>query len=155
MLIDGPAQIFASEAMKLRRVGFAVLPAHGKEPTRRGFTKWKHAPGPSVVAVWAEKDPTANIVYVPGLCRTERGGDPIVVVDADDEETAGRIEKIFGRTPGKVQTRRGKHALYRDGGFSLGDLSSLKKFGLNADLKHGRSIVVAPPSLHASGARYM
>ena len=155
MLIDAPSQIFASEAMALRRAGFAVLPAHGKEPTRKGFTKWKHAPGPSVVAEWAEKDPTANIVYVPGLCRTERGGDPIVVVDADDEEASARVEEIFGRTPGKVQTRRGKHALYRDGGSALGDLSSLKKFGLNADLKHGRSIVVAPPSLHDSGARYM
>ena len=46
----------------------------------------------------------------------------------------------------------GKHALYRDGGSALGNLSSLKKFGLNADLKHGRAIVVAPPSLHDSGA---
>jgi len=151
MLADVPSEIFATEALALRRAGFAVLPAHGKEPTRKGFTKWKHAPGPRAVAEWAEEDPTANIVYVPGLCRTERGGDPIVVVDADDAETSGRIEEIFGRTPGKVKTRRGKHALYRDGGSALGNLSSLKKFGLNADLKHGRSIVVAPPSLHDSG----
>src|SRR5205823_4387253 len=49
---------------------------------------------------------------------------------------------------------RGKHALYRDGGTALGKLSSLKKFGINADVKHGRSIVVAPPSLHQSGTAY-
>jgi hypothetical protein len=134
--------------MRLRRAGFAVLPAHGKEPTRSGFTKWKHAPGPRAVEEWAIKDPTANIVYVPGLSRTERGGDPIVVVDSEDEETAQEVERRFGRTPGMVKTRRGHHALYRDGGAALGNLSSLRKFGLNADLKHGRSVVVAPPSIH-------
>jgi hypothetical protein len=134
--------------MRLRRAGFAVLPAHGKEPTHSGFTKWKHAPGPRAVEEWAIKDPTANIVYVPGLSRTERGGDPIVVVDSEDEETAQEVERRFGRTPGMVKTRRGHHALYRDGGAALGNLSSLRKFGLNADLKHGRSVVVAPPSIH-------
>src|SRR5207244_5748798 len=74
MLADVPSEIFATEALALRRAGFAVLPAHGKEPTRKGFSKWKHAPGPRAVAEWAEEDPTANIVYVPGLCRTERAG---------------------------------------------------------------------------------
>ena len=147
---DPLSEIFASEAPALRRAGFAVLPAHGKEPKRKGFTKWPHAPSLRTVVEWAENDPTADIVYVPGLCSTERG-DAIIVVDADDAEASGRIEEMFGRTPGKVKTRRGKHALYRDGGSALGKLSSLKKFGVNADIKHGRSIVVAPPSRHETG----
>jgi hypothetical protein len=94
-------------------------------------------------------------VYVPGLCRTERGGDPIIVLDSDDAEAAEEVERRFGRTPGMVNTRRGHHALYRHSGGSLGKVASLRKFGLNADLKHGRSIVVAPPSIHpVSGTAY-
>ena len=151
----GQQEIFARAAPALRLAGFAVLPAHGKEPTRKGFTKWRYAPSPRAVAEWAVKDPTANIVYVPGLCRTERGGDSIIVIDSDDMEAAEEVERRFGRTPGMVKTRRGRHAIYRDGGAALGNLSSLKKFGLNADLKHGRSIVVAPPSIHpVSGTAY-
>ena len=47
-----------------------------------------------------------------------------------------------------VATRRGRHFLYANPGISLGKVSSLKQFGINADVKHGNSIVVAPPSLH-------
>jgi hypothetical protein len=146
--------IFAHAAPELCRYGFAVLPAHGKQPTRSGFAKWKHPPGLRAVLEWGKQDPTANIVYIPELCRTKRGGDGIIVVDGDDEKACGKILERFGYTPGKVRTRRGRHFLYRSTGGSLGSVQSLKRYGLNADVKHGRSIVVAPPSLHASGTVY-
>ena len=64
-------------------------------------------------------------------------------------EAAERVLELFGDTAGKVITRRGKHFLYRDAqGSGIGGIQSLKKFGLNADLKHGKTIVVAPPSTH-------
>ena len=140
---------FYSHAKKMRQAGFGVLPAFGKTPLMKGFNKWESAPGSAAVEKWANKHPHADLVYLPGLSRAEPGGDPIVVVDADDLEAVERVVSIFGDTPGKVKTRRGKHFLYRDAeGSGLGNIVSLKKFGLNADVKHGRSIVVAPPSLH-------
>jgi hypothetical protein len=132
----------------MRRAGFAVLPARGKEPIRKGYRRWRSAPALQTVEKWAGKDPDADIVYVPGLSRTKPGGSGIVVVDADDELACERVIELFGDTPGKVRTRRGRHYLYRDRGFDFGKVSSLKAFGINADVKHGNSIVVAPWSRH-------
>src|SRR5215470_609261 len=143
-----PEPVFASKAPPMRRAGFAVLPARGKEPIRKGYRSWRTAPGPEAVAKWAEKDPDADIVYVPGLSRAKPGGSGIVVLDADDELACEEVVKMFGDTPGKVRTRRGRHFQYRDTGFHFGKLSSLKAFGINADVKHGNSIVVAPWSRH-------
>jgi hypothetical protein len=47
-----------------------------------------------------------------------------------------------------VRTRRGRHYLYGDPRFDFGKVSSLKAFGVNADVKHGNSIVVASWSRH-------
>ena len=85
---------------------------------------------------------------MPGLSRARGSDHGIVVLDGDDEEACARIVEVFGDTPGKVKTRRGYHNLYQATGVDLGKLTSLKKFGINADVKHGNSIVVAPPSRH-------
>jgi hypothetical protein len=146
--VNEPAYVFGRHALSMRRAGFAVLPAAGKSPKMAGFNKWTSAPGPAAVEKWAARDPDADIVYLPGLSRTKRGGKTIIVIDGDDAETCGRILETFGSTPGMVTTRRGKHFLYANPGVDLGRISSLKRFGLEADLKHGNSIVVAPPSLH-------
>jgi Bifunctional DNA primase/polymerase, N-terminal len=143
-----PELIFAHNAPKLRQAGFAVLPANGKKPRRRGYRTWRYAPDLSVVSMWADQDPGADIVYVPGLSRARGSDHGIVVLDGDDEEACARITEVFGDTPGKVKTRRGCHILYGATDGDLGKLTSLKKFGINADVKHGNSIVVAPPSRH-------
>jgi hypothetical protein len=140
--------IFAHNAPRLRQVGFAVLPADGKKPRRRGYRNWQYAPDLSVVSMWADQDSGADIVYVPGLSRVRGSDQGIVVLDGDEEEACARIVEVFGDTPGKVKTRRGYHNLYQATGVDLGKLTSLKKFGINADVKHGNSIVVAPPSRH-------
>ena len=42
---DAPAQpVFASKAPPMHRAGFAVLPARGKEPIRKGYRNWRHSP---------------------------------------------------------------------------------------------------------------
>ena len=143
-----PGSVFATHAPAMRRVGFAVVPARGKQPIRKGYRKWRFAPGLEIVAEWAEQEPDADIVYVPGLSHAKSGGAGLVVVDADDELACEHILERFGDTPGKVRTRRGRHFQYRDTGFNFGKLSSLKAFGINADVKHGNSIVVAPWSRH-------
>ena len=146
--------IFAHNAPRLRQVGFAVLPADGKKPRRRGYRNWQYAPDLSVVSMWADQDSGADIVYVPGLSRARGSDQGIVVLDGDDEEACARIVEVFGDTPGKVKTRRGHHNLYEAPGLDLGKLASLKKFGINADVKHGNSIVVAPPSRHQDDSSF-
>ena len=125
-----------------------MLPARGKRPLRRGFHKWKIGPGQKIVEEWAESDPYANVVFVPGASRTAAHPNGLVVADGDDAETSERTEQVFGWSPARVETLRGLHRLYRAPEHSLGNVSSLRKYGLNADLKHGASIVVAPPSRH-------
>jgi hypothetical protein len=140
--------IFARNAPRLRQAGFAVLPANGKKPRRAGYREWRRVPSLDVVIEWAENEPAADIVYVPGLSKARQGDRGLVVLDADDEEACARIIEAFGDTPGRVKTRRGRHYLYRAPGVDLGKLTSLKSAGIAADLKHGNSIVVAPPSRH-------
>ena len=103
--------IFMRHAPRLRQIGFAVLPADGKKPRRAGYRKWRRAPSLAVVMEWAEKEPGADIVYVPGLSKARAGDRGLVVLDADDEEACSRIIEAFGDTPGKVKTRRGRHYL--------------------------------------------
>jgi Bifunctional DNA primase/polymerase, N-terminal len=139
--------IFADAGPRMQREGFAVLPAKGKAPLMAGFPEWKRAPTAAAVNKWAVRYPDADLVHVPGLSRG-RSGDAIIVVDGDDDDSCSRIVELFGDTPGKVLTRRGRHFLYNDTGYQIGKVQSQKKYGLNADLKHGKSIVVAPPSRH-------
>ena len=85
------------------------------------------------------------------------GQQGIVAVDADDEEAMGQAEEIFGRTPGKIRTRRGAHFLYDAGSITLGNVSSLRSYGLNIDLKHGQNgsaIGILPPSVHEKEASF-
>lgn len=141
--------IFADNAYQLANAGFAVIPAAGKAPLISGFPKWKIAPRAATLQKWAVKHPDANIAYLPGLCHTGSTCHGVIVIDADDASAVEQVGEIFGPTPGMVRTRRGKHCLYRDGdGSSLGKVASLKCYGINADVKHGLSIVVAPPSRH-------
>jgi hypothetical protein len=47
---------------------------------------------------------------MPGMSSLDdKGKWVVVVIDADDAFTAQKIEEYWGRTPGRVNTRRGKH----------------------------------------------
>ena len=147
---NGPA-IFGEHAVALRRAGLAVLPANGKRPLIRGFQKMRCAPGLAIVEQWAQTNASHNIVYVPGLSRTRGSPNGLVVVDADNAEEVERVEKVFGPTPAMVVTRRGRHFIYGAPEASLCNIGSLRKVGLDVDIKHGQrgsGISVAPPSRH-------
>lgn len=150
-LSDSDDAIFGAHAVALRQAGLAVIPAKGKSPIRKGFNNWKRAPGLKAVEQWAETNPADNIVYIPGLSRSKRNPDGLVIVDADDRQTADRVGELFGETPAQIDTRKGRHFLYKAPAGSLGTVHSLRKFGLNVDIKHGQAgagISVAPPSRH-------
>ena len=143
-------QTFADNAPAMRAAGWAVLPGSGKSPQVNGFTTWKHAPGAETVARWVKLKPASDILYVPGLCRTPKG-EGIVTVDPDDENAIGQVDELFGPTPGKVRTRRAAHRIFEAAGLNLGDVTSLRRYGFNIDLKHGQhgaGIAVGPPSTH-------
>lgn len=142
---------FADHAPHMQAAGWAVLPAVGKSPIRKGFNTWRFRPSAKIIDKWAKEAPDADIVYVPGLCATKLGKRSLIVVDPDDAEAIGQAEELFGDTPGKVRTRRGAHRLYDGAGLDLGNVTSLRPYGLNIDLKHGQNgagIVVAPYSRH-------
>ena len=73
------SRFFGEHGPRLRRAGFAVLPANGKAPLMRGFSGWELAPGPQTVDKWAARNPHANVVYVPGLSCAKKGGEGLVV----------------------------------------------------------------------------
>lgn len=149
--------IFGAHAVSLRRAGLAVLPAEGKRPIRANFNTWKQAPSMATVEKWALQDPGANIAYVTGLSRTLGNPHGLVVVDADNATEVERAGQIFGRTPGMITTRRGRHFIYSAPDEPLGKIGSLRKFGIDIDIKHGQKgsgISVAPPSSHPDQADF-
>ena len=99
-----------------------------------------------------------NIVYIPGLSRSRHNPHGVVVVDADNAEAIERAERTFGTTPAMIDTRRGRHFLYRAPETPLGRIGSLRSIGMEIDIKHGQNgsgISVAPPSRHPDQADFI
>ncbi len=150
---------FSENAPQLSKAGFAVLPAKGKRPLLKGFNKMKGAPSSTTLARYAERNPDADIVYVPGLSRAGNGR-KLVVVDADTPEDVIKAEEMFGKTPGKVKTRRAGHLLYGVAtSIQISDkITGLRVQGFDIDLKHGQGgcgVVVAPPSQHEKDPEFL
>jgi hypothetical protein len=149
-------------ALDLARRGFNVLPLHtptdagcsclrsdcgsvGKHPrSLNGF--YDATTDPAVIERWWGMWPDANI----GI----RTGDGLAVLDVDPrhggfaslaelEDEHGIIRTLTARTGGG-----GIHL------YMAGDLPARSGFRPGLDLKSEGGYVVAPPSLHASGARY-
>jgi hypothetical protein len=139
-------KIFGDHALQLCRYGLAVVPlARDRRPFVSGFNRWSRPPAERTVARWCEQYPDANIGLLPGLSG-------VMVVDSDDATQDEQIGELFGPTPLRILTSRGRHRYYRRVSERLpGDL---RKFGFACDLKTGNSIVIVPPSLHESGKRY-
>ena len=160
---SGQVGPFGLHAKSLRQAGFAVLPSNLKKPYVGGFNKWRAAPGGIIIDGWINKFPDADIMYAPGLSRVDPNGEwRTVVLDGDDAGAVQQIKTYFGDTPGRVNTRRGRHFLYRVQTTDIlkvreivGANSSLKPYGINADIKFGTQLVVAPPSRHEKQADFI
>lgn len=143
-------------ALGYARMGWPVFPLHtpsadscscskGAECDRRG----KHPRTPNgltdastdeaTICAWWAKWPAANV----GV----RTGNGLVVVDVDSAE---RVE-LEGKLPPtrRVHTGRGRHYYFK------GEAKSGQNvYGPGVDVRGAGGYVVAPPSLHSSGARY-
>jgi hypothetical protein len=136
----------------MRSAGWAVLPAKGKSPLVSRFNIWESAPGGYTIERWAKRWPDRDIVYVPGLCETNKGKG-VIVVDADNAEAIGQADEFFGETPAKVKTLRGEHRIFAAAGVDLGKMTGLRNCGegFEIDIKHGQEgagIAVGPHSTH-------
>jgi hypothetical protein len=140
------AGVFATWGEALRKCGLAVVPIlRGEKEPIVTYGSWKRRPGSAIVAKWAARFPHADIALICDLSG-------LVVVDVDDVALIPDMLRRYGDTPLIVGTARGAHLYYRAvGGEACG---SLRSSGLDVDIKAGRAIVVAPPSLASNGEPY-
>jgi len=159
--------IFGS-ALHYSRQGWPVVPLHsvrdgrctcgradcgnpGKHPR---IAKWqiKASKDPAQVAAWWQKWPTANIGVVTGV----RSGFFVLDVDPDKggEQSLRELEKKHGKLPDTARQRTGgggRHLLFRHPGRDVGNRVAL---AAGLDVRGDGGLIVAAPSLHASGKRY-
>lgn len=149
--------------------GWRVLPLH--EPTADGCTcreatacasagkhpRLRWPPGdvvpPAQVRQWWRRWPTANVGIVTGAVSN------LLVVDVDPKnggwKSLNLLERRYGNMPTGaivVTGSAGLHFYFAHPGVIIGP--SAGKLGAGLDVRCDRGLVVAPPSLHASGNRY-
>lgn len=160
-------------ALDLAARGFRILPVHtvvkdrcscprgkscgskGKHP-RPAAWQSRATSDPSLIRAWWGRNPESNIGIACG------GPGRLVVVDVDGPEgraTLATLEAEHGALPVTLTSRSGRP----DGGehrfFAVPpdlDMAALRnaRIGPKVDLRTEGGQVVAPPSMHASGARY-
>jgi hypothetical protein len=143
--MSAPANITPQHWRDLTALGFSVFPVKpgGKEP----MGKWKdhhtNAPDPGEVAYWV--DIQANIGIA---CGAVSG---LVVLDLDTPEAVAEAQRLGIPDTITAHTGRGFHVYFRHPGGKIGNRAGIMP---GADIRGDGGYVVAPPSLHPSGARY-
>ena len=135
------------EAQRLIEEGLTVIPAH---PIRKHpLVPW---------AQWQTEDPPDHL-YERWLGREFEGanyaivcGKQLVVIDADSQEAEVWIKENLPFTPRTVKTSRGRHFYFQ----ASPDLEIRNSTNANAkiDVRGKGGIVIAPGSVHESGAVY-
>ncbi len=163
----GSRQDLKASALGYAGAGMAVFPLHsvdagrctcgrtdcdgpGKHPrTNAGFKD--STTDPEVIEGWWKKNPDANI----GI----RTGGGLVVLDVDPEhggdDSLHELEREHGQLPATKECLTGgggRHLYYEASGNFR---NSAGKLGPGLDIRGDGGFVVAPPSLHISGNRYV
>jgi bifunctional DNA primase/polymerase-like protein/primase-like protein len=137
----------------LRR-GWAVVPveARGKRPLVRWEEFQRRLPLPGDVAAWFRRWPNANIGIVTGKISG------LAVVDVDPRhgghESLAALEGEYAPLPSTVEVLTGgggRHLYFASSGELLRSRVALAP---GVDLRAEGGLVVAPPSIHASGGLY-
>jgi Bifunctional DNA primase/polymerase, N-terminal/Primase C terminal 2 (PriCT-2) len=142
---------FLDHALALAHAGFAVFPCkpRGKEPMVAGGFKAATC-DEAQIRDWWTRWPEANIAIATGAMSG------VLVVDVDDAEGALLLidlTKQFGALPMTLQAKTGKGVhLYFALPDGCGRVPSSKGDGL--DIRADGGYVLAPGSIHPSGARY-
>lgn len=126
---------------------FSVIPVgQDKKPLIAWQKYQKRLPTEDEITEWWKKWPNANPAIVTG---TVSG---IVVIDADGEAGRAFVAAHCPATSVYVRTAKGWHFYYRHPGH--GEVHNAVRFAPEVDVRGDGGYVVAPPSVHASGAVY-
>jgi KaiC/GvpD/RAD55 family RecA-like ATPase len=134
-------------------LGWAVFPLapHGKVPligkAQGGNGLLDASTDPDQIWAWWSAHPTANVGIVTG----DRSGLVVVDVDGDAGESALADYGVMPTTPAAT-TGKGRHLLFARPADGL--RNSAGKLGAQLDIRGDGGYIVAPPSIHPSGARY-
>ena len=137
---------YATAAMRLREVGIVTLPCcgdEGKEPTVRGFNRWRAPHSGKSIDNFARKFPMANLGILLGPSR-------LVVVDVDDATLITQMVSRFGATPLIVRTPSGGAHLYYRAGHKQVSIDLRAHENIAVEIKSERALVIAPPSINFS-----
>lgn len=140
-------------ALELTELGAVVFPVAPRQKAPALLKSWQqiaNANAPTVLQWWT-RHPRANIAL---LCGASSG---VVVVDidgAEGEATLAALEREHGALPATVTvlTGRGRHLYFAHPGCDVSN--SAGRIGPKIDVKADGGYVLAPPSLHPSGAVY-
>ncbi len=135
--------------------GDAECGSPGKHPIGKSWQERASADPVAVRALWS-RDPEANVGVATGVASG------VVVLDVDGEAgelSLKALEALHGTLPRApmVITSRGCHIYFAAGDVPLHNRAGKRGRGLGdgLDLRAEGGYVVAPPSLHASGTRYV
>jgi hypothetical protein len=133
--------------------GKADCASSGKHPLTRNGLK-DGSTDPAVIGAWWRQWPAANVGLVAGA---ESG---FVALDVDPgkggAESLGEMMSAYGELPETVEARTGSggtHLLFRHPGKPVANTTNRPGKGL--DVRGDGGYIVAPPSLHACGERYV
>ncbi len=148
-------------ALEYAAKGWRVLPLHwptadgcscgqdcghnGKHPLIRNWKK-RATTNAQTIRAWWQRWPNANV----GIATGEASG--LLVLDIDGTAGAASIEQAGG-CPDTIRARTGNgmHCYFTH---PAGQLPNAVRFAPGLDVRAEGGMIVAPPSLHASGRRY-
>jgi hypothetical protein len=139
-------------ALALHALGFNVIPLRYDNPEerKRPLGSWARWSTERQIRGWLEESwrrhPEAGIAIVTGAVSG------VVVVDCDSAEALEWANRNLPPTPVRVRTGKGEHRFYRHPGEPVRNRAKLEGMGL--DVRGDGGYVVAPPSLHPTGAVY-
>jgi len=154
ILSQNPSLIFNRAARRYAEKGWPVFPLRprGKKPlTDHGFKD--ATTSPDLISNWWRRWPDANV----GIATGKVSG--LVVVDVDPrnggDDTLWAMEEQHGPLEAKLEALTGgggRHLYFQ---YSNAPDRWPKVLGAGLDIKADGGYIVAPPSLHPSGANYM
>ncbi len=124
--------------------GNSTCPSPGKHP-RTSHGLLEATADPTVVAGWWARWPDANVGVLPG-----RSGFVVIDLDGPEGEQTAEAVGLLAEPTLEVQTGRGRHRWYRHPGGHVPNGT----LGPKTDIRGDAGYVLAPPSVHPTGAVY-
>ena len=145
-------------AKRYAEMGFSVIPTKPRpdpdpkqEAKRPALPAWKayqdKRATEAELDAWWYRWPKAGVAIVTGAISG------VVAIDLDNEEALAWGRENLPPTPMVCKTGRGEHWYYRHPGIPVANGVGVVK-GRKVDLRGDGGYVVAPPSIHPSGAVY-